>query len=99
MPIVAAGETARLVWEWVPSLSIALSFYVDGLSLTFAMLISGIGALVLLYSWSYLNEHPQFGRFALFLTSFMLAMLGLVLADNLIALFAFWVSCPKPISR
>ncbi|MEL7344134.1 MAG: hydrogen gas-evolving membrane-bound hydrogenase subunit E, partial [Pseudomonadota bacterium] len=43
-----------------------------------------------LYSKTYLAGHPQFGRFAFFLTSFMLAMLGLVLADNLIALFVFW---------
>ncbi|MEL6689271.1 MAG: putative monovalent cation/H+ antiporter subunit A [Pseudomonadota bacterium] len=90
LPIIAAGDIARLIWEWVPSLSISLSFYVDGLSLTFALLISGIGTLVLLYANSYLAGHPQFGRFALFLTSFMLAMLGLVLADNLIALFVFW---------
>ncbi|MEM1233071.1 MAG: putative monovalent cation/H+ antiporter subunit A [Pseudomonadota bacterium] len=90
LPEVAAGNAARVVWDWVPSLGIAMSFYVDGLSLTFSLLISGIGALVLLYSNSYLAGHPQYGRFALFLTSFMLAMLGLVLADNLIALFVFW---------
>ncbi|MEM9850897.1 MAG: putative monovalent cation/H+ antiporter subunit A, partial [Pseudomonadota bacterium] len=90
VPTVAAGEPIRFVWEWVPSLSIALSFYVDGLSLTFALLISGIGTLVFLYSNTYLAGHPQFARFALFLTGFMLAMLGLVLADNLIALFVFW---------
>ncbi|MGR3503468.1 putative monovalent cation/H+ antiporter subunit A [Pseudaestuariivita sp.] len=90
IPDIAAGETLRYAWDWVPSLGIALSFVVDGLSLTFALLISGIGTLVLLYSNTYLAGHPQFARFALFLTSFMLAMLGLVLADNLIALFVFW---------
>ncbi|MEM8577140.1 MAG: putative monovalent cation/H+ antiporter subunit A [Pseudomonadota bacterium] len=90
LPRVAAGEVLRYAWDWVPSLGIALSFVIDGLSLTFALLISGIGTLVLLYSNTYLAGHPQFARFALFLTSFMLAMLGLVLADNLIALFVFW---------
>ncbi|MEM8788215.1 MAG: putative monovalent cation/H+ antiporter subunit A [Pseudomonadota bacterium] len=90
IPAIAEGSTLRVAWDWVPSLGIALSFLVDGLSLTFALLISGIGALVLLYSNTYLAGHPQFARFALFLTSFMLAMLGLVLADNLIALFVFW---------
>ena len=90
VPQVAAGEVLRLSWDWVPSLGIALSFLIDGLSLTFALLISGIGTLVLLYSNTYLAGHPQYARFALFLTSFMLAMLGLVLADNLIALFVFW---------
>jgi multicomponent Na+:H+ antiporter subunit A len=75
---------------WLPSLGITLSFTLDGLALTFSLLISGIGTLVLLYSNTYLAGHPQFARFALFLFSFMLAMLGLVLADNLIALFVFW---------
>ena len=90
LPQIAAGEALRWSVDWVPSLGITLSFLLDGLSLTFALLISGIGALVLLYSNTYLAGHPQYARFALFLTSFMLAMLGLVLADNLIALFVFW---------
>ena len=90
IPAVSDGDVLRFYWEWVPSLGISLSFLIDGLSLTFALLISGIGTLVLLYSNTYLAGHPQFARFVLFLTSFMLAMLGLVLADNLIALFVFW---------
>ena len=90
IPDVSAGQSVRLVWEWVPSLSIAMSFMFDGLGLTFALLISGIGTLVLLYANTYLAGHPQWWRFALFLFSFMLSMLGLVLCDNLIALFVFW---------
>ncbi|MEM7075415.1 MAG: hydrogen gas-evolving membrane-bound hydrogenase subunit E [Pseudomonadota bacterium] len=90
LPVVAAGEAAIWSTVWVPSLGIELAFMVDGLSLTFALLISGIGALVLLYSNTYLAGHPQYGRFALFLTAFMLSMLGLVLADDLILLFVFW---------
>ncbi|MEO1000913.1 MAG: Na(+)/H(+) antiporter subunit A, partial [Pseudomonadota bacterium] len=90
IPAIAAGEVIRVSLDWVPSLGIALSFLIDGLSLTFALLISGIGTLVMLYANTYLAGHPQYDRFALFLTAFMLAMLGLVLADNLIALFVFW---------
>ncbi len=90
IPVVAAGDTLRLVWAWVPSLGVNVSFYIDGLSLTFALLITGIGALVMLYSASYLAGHHHQARFSLFLTSFMLAMLGLVLSDNLLALFVFW---------
>ncbi len=90
LPAVARGEA--LVWSlnWIPSQGIALSFLVDGLSLTFTLLISGIGTLVLLYSNTYLAGHPHYARFALFLTAFMLSMLGLVLADDLIVLFVFW---------
>ncbi|MEM9709537.1 MAG: hydrogen gas-evolving membrane-bound hydrogenase subunit E [Pseudomonadota bacterium] len=89
-PEIAQGGRYFWVYEWIPSQGITLSFMVDGLSLTFGLLISGIGALVLLFSNTYLAGHPQYGRFALFLTAFMVAMLGLVLADDLILLFVFW---------
>ena len=78
IPAIAAGEVLRWSMPWFPSQGIELAFLLDGLSLTFALLISGIGTLVLLYSDSYLAGHPQYARFALFLTSFLLAMLGLV---------------------
>ena len=87
---IAAGETLRWSMEWVPSLDVAISFWLDGLSLTFALLITGIGALVTLYSAQYLGTQPQYPRFILFLMAFMIGMLGLVLADNLLALFVFW---------
>ncbi|MEX5728689.1 multicomponent Na+:H+ antiporter subunit A [Rhodovulum iodosum] len=90
LPAVAAGSVLRWQADWVPSLGLSLAVLVDGLSLTFALLISGIGALVLLYSNTYLAGHPQYGRFALYLTAFMVSMLGLVLADDLILLFVFW---------
>lgn len=90
LPDVAGGDSVRLVSPWIPSLGIELGFLIDGLSLGFALLISGIGTLVLLYSNAYLAGHPQYGRFALFLTAFMISMLGLVLADDLILLFVFW---------
>ena len=89
-PEIGAGQTLRFVWAWVPSLGVNISFYIDGLSLTFALLITGIGALVMLYSARYLAGHTHQARFSLYLTSFMLAMLGLVTADNLLALFVFW---------
>ncbi len=90
LPAVAAGESLRFAAAWVPSLGIGLTFLVDGLSLTFALLISGIGAFVTLYASLYLAGNPQLGRFMLTLQLFMVAMLGLVLADNVITLFVFW---------
>jgi multicomponent Na+:H+ antiporter subunit A len=56
----------------------------------FALLISGIGALVVIYAGSYLHGHTHLGRFYSYILMFMASMLGLVLADNLIALFVFW---------
>lgn len=87
---VRAGEALRAAYEWVPTLGIRLSFYLDGLSLLFALLISGIGALVLIYAGGYLHGHPQLGRFYSYILMFMASMLGVVLADNLLALFIFW---------
>jgi multicomponent Na+:H+ antiporter subunit A len=90
LPAIAAGESLRYAWAWIPALGVEFSFVIDGLSLTFALLISGIGIAVMLFSGRYLAGHPQHGRFSLYLVSFMLAMLGLVLADNLLVLFVFW---------
>ena len=76
--------------RWVPGLDIALAFRLDGLSGLFTLLISGIGTLVVVYAGGYLAGHPMLGRFFSFLLMFMGAMLGLVLADDVIALFIFW---------
>lgn len=90
LPTVSSGESLRYSFSWIPALDVNLSFFIDGLSLTFALLISGIGVLVMLYSARYLDGHPQQARFSLYLTSFMLAMLGLVLSDNMLGMFVFW---------
>ncbi len=87
---VSSGQP--LIWQmdWVPSLDISLAFRLDGLSLLFLLLISGTGAMVGLYAGRYLAGHPRIGRFFLYLGLFQLSMLGLVAADDLIALFVFW---------
>ncbi len=90
LPSISDGDVLRVAYAWVPSLGVNFSFLLDGLSLTFALLISGIGFFVVLYSSAYLAGHPHLGRFYLYLLLFMLSMLGLVLADNLITLFVFW---------
>jgi len=87
---VAAGQIIVISHNWVPSLGIKLSFLIDGLSLLFAFLISGIGALIFIYAGDYLRGHAQLGRFYAYILIFMASMLGLVLADNLIAVYVFW---------
>ncbi|NAW33946.1 putative monovalent cation/H+ antiporter subunit A [Halomonas alimentaria] len=89
-PIIAAGETLWLEWAWVPGLDLTLTFMIDGLAWLFAMLISVIGTLVLIYAGEYLRGHRDLPRFLVVITAFMMSMLGLVLADNLVALFVFW---------
>src|SRR6185312_15665638 len=75
---------------WAPGLQLSLSFHFDGLSLVFATLIAGVGTLIVIYAAKYLEGHPQAGRFHLALFAFMGSMLGVVLSDNVIALFVFW---------
>jgi len=89
-PIIAAGDTLWLEWAWVPGLDITLTFMIDGLAWLFAMLITVIGTLVLIYSGEYLHGHRDLPRFLVVITAFMMSMLGLVLADNLVTLFVFW---------
>jgi len=87
---VAAGDTFSFSLPWLPRYGINFSFYVDGLSLLFALLISGIGALIVFYASGYLKGHPHQGRFFGYILAFMASMLGLVLADNVVTLFVFW---------
>ncbi len=77
-------------YPWIPAYGVSFSFMIDGLSLTFALLISGIGTLIVLYSGGYLKDHPHLGRFQSFILLFMGSMLGLVLSDDFLMLFVFW---------
>ncbi len=89
-PAVRGGAAVRADVAWVPSLHLSLGLRADGFALLFALLVAAIGTLVTLYAASYLGPSERHGRFYGYLLAFGGAMLGLVLADNLIALFAFW---------
>ncbi|MFB5662141.1 Na+/H+ antiporter subunit A [Alteribacillus sp. HJP-4] len=91
IPVTSAGNSVRAVFEWVPSFDVNFVAYVDGLGLLFALLITGIGALVVLYSIYYLDKTKEaLHQFYTYLLMFMGAMLGVVLSDNLIVLYTFW---------
>lgn len=88
---IGGGEIIRpepLVW--VELLGVSLSTRMDGLTLMFALLVTGVGALVTVYAGGYLAGHHQLRRFYAYLFAFMASMLGLVVSDNLIGLFIFW---------
>lgn len=87
---VAGGATLSVRTPWIEEIGLELAFRLDGLSLLFAMLISGIGALVVLYTHGYLHDHPHAHRFVMFTLMFMSSMLGVVLANNVLLLFVFW---------
>lgn len=75
---------------WMASFNAPADMRLDGISRLMAVLVSGIGALVVLFASGYMGTHKQYGRFNLILMLFMASMLGLVLSDGLILLFIFW---------
>lgn len=87
---IADGEIITRSYEWVPSFGLNLNFVLDGLSLLFVLLITGIGFLVFAYTAAYLKGHEYLDKFYGYLGMFMGAMLGLVLSDNLLSMFLFW---------
>ncbi len=90
LPRVAAGEQIGATIRWVPSLDVNLSFVVDGWGLFMALIVTGMGALVIVYASSYLRGHAEIGRFYAFILMFMASMLVLVLSDNIFLLFFGW---------
>ncbi|MCS7060019.1 MAG: proton-conducting transporter membrane subunit [Anaerolineae bacterium] len=103
-PNVLAGQT--LIWslDWMPTLGVQATLRLDGLSVLFGLLVSGIGVLVVTYAGYYFkanSAHPAQGdssdfsahsdaRFFFYILLFMMSMLGLVLAGDVITLFVFW---------
>jgi len=90
VPAVASGGAPSVAFDWVPRLGVELAFRLDGLAMLFCLLIAGIGTLVIAYSFAYFKGHPDHARLHWLLLAFMVSMLGLVLADNVLLLFVFW---------
>lgn len=90
LPIIGAQGFVEQTISWVPDLGLTLSFYLDGLSLLFGLIVSGIGALIVFYTGYYFDDAETQTRFSIPLMAFTGAMLGLVLAGNMITLFIMW---------
>ena len=90
--LVTVGSSGpfSMAAEWAPALNLSLSFRFDGLSSLFATLITAVGTVIVVYAAKYFEHHRDAGRFNATLFAFMGSMLGLVLSDNVIALFVFW---------
>jgi multicomponent Na+:H+ antiporter subunit A len=90
LPTVAGGGVGHAEIPWAPALGVSLSLYLDGLSLFFALLVTGVGTLIFTYGRFYLGREEDHPRFFASMLLFMGSMLGAVLSSNLIALFVFW---------
>jgi multicomponent K+:H+ antiporter subunit A len=89
-PAVFDGQVLLDRTAWVPAIGLDANFRLDGLALMFGLLITGIGALIVLYAAWYLGPDDPAGKFYTLLMLFMAAMLGIVLSDNLLLLVVFW---------
>jgi multicomponent K+:H+ antiporter subunit A len=89
-PAVMRGEVITTKIEWLPVLGLNATFFLDGLGLLFAVLILGIGLLIILYARFYLSAKDPMGQFFSYLLLFQGAMVGIVLSDNILLLLIFW---------
>jgi multicomponent Na+:H+ antiporter subunit A len=90
IPEITSISSQSLFIEWIPRLGLNFEFILDGLTMVFALLVTGIGALVFLYAKAYMKSYKDTDKFFFYLMLFSGAMLGLVLSANLIQLFIFW---------
>ncbi|QNL49091.1 DUF4040 domain-containing protein [Olivibacter sp. SDN3] len=88
--VITAGQTVVHDLHWVPLFDVSLRFYLDGLSLFFALLVSFFGSLILMYASKYMEGKRQVNRFLFYLILFMSSMLGLVLSDHILLFYIFW---------
>lgn len=87
---IVSGQPVTGSFEWVPELGLGVDIRIDAFSALWVLLISGIAAAVFVYSIAYFSARSDVGGFAAALTVFTLAMVGIVVADNLWLLFVCW---------
>jgi multicomponent K+:H+ antiporter subunit A len=90
LPTVLAGEVVTARIDWMPLLGLNFTLMLDSLGFFFAMLILGIGLLVIAYARHYLSRDDNMGEFFTYLLLFQGAMVGIVLSDNILLLLVFW---------
>ena len=90
LPAVLAGEVVTTGINWLPTLGLNVNLILDGLGFFFALLILGIGLLIIAYARFYLAREDNMGEFFTYLLLFQGAMVGIVLSDNILLLLVFW---------
>lgn len=69
---------------------VKMGIYLDNMSATLLLMVTGVGALIHIFSTFYMAHDERFGRFFVYLSLFISAMIGLTLSDNLLSIFIFW---------
>ena len=90
LPRVQDEGAVVQAFDWAPSLGMSLSFYLDGLSLLFGLIITGVGALIFFYAGFYFDSAAEHNRFMVWLSGFAGAMLAVVISGNLLMMFVAW---------
>jgi NADH-quinone oxidoreductase subunit L len=82
----------RHLWEWIAvgSFRVSADLRVDPLSVTMMLVVTGVGAVIHVYSIGYMDRDPRFGRFFSYMNLFCFFMLTLVLAQNFLLLYVGW---------
>jgi NADH-quinone oxidoreductase subunit L len=81
---------AALTWLATPDFQVDFGLRFDPLSSLMVLVVTGVAALIHIYSWGYMRDDPGFSRFFACLSLFTFSMLGIVLASNFVQLFIFW---------
>ena len=90
-PAVLSGGIPFETYAWIPDLEIALSMRMDTLSWVLALIVTGVGAFVLIYCrWYFAGKTEGLGQFSAVLLAFAGAMYGLVLTDDIVVLVMLW---------
>ncbi|GGA77504.1 monovalent cation/H+ antiporter subunit A [Brucella endophytica] len=89
-PGVSGGGIVRGGFSWLPDYGLDFLLRMDGFAWMFAVLVTGIGLLVIIYARYYMSPADPVPRFFSYFLAFMGAMLGLVLSGNLVLLVIFW---------
>tara|TARA_Y100000588_G_scaffold186426_1_gene200343 strand:+ start:826 stop:2832 length:2007 start_codon:yes stop_codon:yes gene_type:complete len=83
-------ETHNFTWMHIGGVDLEFGMVLNALTGSMLAMVSLIGLLIFIYSWSYMSHDDRMGRFFCYLSIFMVGMLGLVVANSLLLFFMFW---------
>ncbi|MDD3042714.1 MAG: proton-conducting transporter membrane subunit [Methanosarcinaceae archaeon] len=90
VPYTMAGTPIKDSWLWLPSAGLSFDIYGDGMAVLLALIVTGVGVIIMSYSTGYMSTKEDLPRYYQWLLLFMGAMLGVAFTDNTIQMFVFW---------